>query len=825
MHRFSFLLPTRGRPGPLRRLLESILETAQHPEEIEVVLCVDEDDPDSHNVTIDGLAVKTIIVPPGATMGMLNRTAFEASSGRFVMLINDDVVARTKNWDREIFRAYESLGDDVGLVHTNDLLFREKLCTFPILSRIACLETGVCPPEYQRYRIDDHISDIYTILGHVLGHRRILYLSGVVFEHLNYDNQEQGEASHVFESEDGKVYRPNQEIIGIDASFFDQKLEQRKADAATLAMLIDRLALEKKRGVYRRRLDTVRGPLAHRRGEVARAFPVSSTPKLLENATVTVAVVTSGLERPHARECLSRIKEHTPRVDLIILDNNGSANFNHPREMNRVLETAGTDYAVLLDDDVLVEQGWLEGLLQALDGETGLVGPLHKDRSGEISHSGVYLAGDAWGTHAHLHDVPNAPRVAQCLCSACILVDLKKCGHVRFNEAYDKYFLDLDYSLKIWEAGYKVVCSPYATVTHLAGATMPHGSKASLDFWEKDITTFRDDWIASGRLERLQRKFLSRYPFLLLLYGLPRRILSTLSDDTWEVSEFQRDVDRLVENSKPFPLFQSLLVSELGRCAARCRERGDRLKEECCQRVLKQLEGVSVFVGGPAPILLESYRKYNLVRYCGEILAVPQALGPLDLRIRANREKTGILVAQTLEQARRDVDMAMGSAAPDAPPLPMVVLLESYRGYNLAAFDGEVYAVPVSLGPLSLLLEANRHRPEVLREGSIEAARTRVDLALSVEMAAPALRSIEPPVLVVEDYKGFNVVRWGGRFLALPQGEGEFDPVQVERGRYSRTFSGDALSEVTAQIDRLGISFIRRAARRVRRRISGSFLW
>src|SRR5512137_2080561 len=99
---FSFLLPTRGRPDLAKRFLDSVVQTTCRPEDVEVVFCVDEDDEASLNLSCEGLDVKTVTVPPGFAMGALNRTCFEASSGRFVMLINDDVIIRTRGWDREV---------------------------------------------------------------------------------------------------------------------------------------------------------------------------------------------------------------------------------------------------------------------------------------------------------------------------------------------------------------------------------------------------------------------------------------------------------------------------------------------------------------------------------------------------------------------------------------------------------------------------------------------------------------------------------------------------------------------------------------------------
>src|SRR5688500_3975446 len=95
---FSLIVPTRGRPAQLRRMLESVARTASHPERIEVVLVVDADDPASL-VTHPRLTVRQVVGPPGRTMGALNNAGFVASAGDFVMLLNDDVIVRTRGWD------------------------------------------------------------------------------------------------------------------------------------------------------------------------------------------------------------------------------------------------------------------------------------------------------------------------------------------------------------------------------------------------------------------------------------------------------------------------------------------------------------------------------------------------------------------------------------------------------------------------------------------------------------------------------------------------------------------------------------------------------
>ena len=264
MFQFSFLLPTRGRPHLVERFFHSIIDTADSIERIEVILCLDEDDLESQRISGGPLSVRKIVLPKGSTMGSLSRCGFETSSGRYVILINDDVMIRTKHWDGIVSKAFSVYQDDVALIHINDLLFRETLCTFPILSRKTCSEIGVCPAEYRKYRIDDHIYDTYQMLAY-LGHKRILYLPDVAFEHDNKVRRHQTPAVRVFKIGENEISIPNKEIINLDGRTFLDKLEERKQNALKLASLIDQATFESKRSAYRVLLDRIKDPYGYRR--------------------------------------------------------------------------------------------------------------------------------------------------------------------------------------------------------------------------------------------------------------------------------------------------------------------------------------------------------------------------------------------------------------------------------------------------------------------------------------------------------------------------------------------------------------------------------
>jgi len=179
----SIILPTRQRPEYLLDFLHSIQRTASRPENLEIVLVRDSDDLTS-SPEVRGLLIREIIGPPGRTMGQLNQAGLFACTGEWVFLLNDDVLMKTAGWDSRLSWACSRYKDGICLIHVNDTLLRERLCVFPFVSRSLALKYNLIEPCYERYRIDDHIEDIFLRLA-ALGENRIQYLPDIIVEHRN----------------------------------------------------------------------------------------------------------------------------------------------------------------------------------------------------------------------------------------------------------------------------------------------------------------------------------------------------------------------------------------------------------------------------------------------------------------------------------------------------------------------------------------------------------------------------------------------------------------------------------------------------------------
>jgi hypothetical protein len=188
----SMILMSRGNPKALKKFYENVYTTASNPEQIEVVVCLDDDDKTSHNIkfhTKGGeLKIKGLIFPKGTKAGEYIQRAYDRASGRLLMLTATDVVIQTQGWDNRIIKEFEKWPDEIGLVYPNDLIFGESLATAgATVSKRACVILGyLYHPAYNWFRADDHLHHIYDMLSEISGEERISYLDDVIFEHLSY---------------------------------------------------------------------------------------------------------------------------------------------------------------------------------------------------------------------------------------------------------------------------------------------------------------------------------------------------------------------------------------------------------------------------------------------------------------------------------------------------------------------------------------------------------------------------------------------------------------------------------------------------------------
>ncbi len=124
--------------------------------------------------------------------------------------------------------------------------------------------------------------------------------------------------------------------------------------------------------------------------ELARRGPVVTVPEALaapagtavaarrapgERAELTIVVPTLDATAPHVRACLAAIAANTAAAHQVVLVDNGSPPQGFTAPVNAGLRAVDTPYAVVMNDDVEVLEGWWEPLRAALDQGAAVVFP------------------------------------------------------------------------------------------------------------------------------------------------------------------------------------------------------------------------------------------------------------------------------------------------------------------------------------------------------------------------------------------------------------------------------------------------------------------
>ena len=99
---------------------------------------------------------------------------------------------------------------------------------------------------------------------------------------------------------------------------------------------------------------------------------------------------------------------------------------------------------------------------------------------------------------------------------------------------------------------------------------------------------------------------------------------------------------------------------------------------------------------------LHPYGSFNFVKYRRKYWALPLRLGHLNITREADRLKPGILSADTSEELKA----LAGPEQRCEPPR----LLESLNGYNLVAYNGKLWAIPMAFGPYDISQPDNQIR-------------------------------------------------------------------------------------------------------------------
>jgi GT2 family glycosyltransferase len=193
--------------------------------------------------------------------------------------------------------------------------------------------------------------------------------------------------------------------------------------------------------------------------------------------SIEIIVVDNGSEQSRTKQLFERF-EATGQVRILPFD----GPFNWSAANNRAVQEARGEVLVFLNNDIQVTQpGWLLELAShAMRTEIGAVGAKLVFSDGSIQHAGVWLVPEGATHFFHLVGRGESGYLNQLILTRNLSAVTGACMAIRralfcefggFDTALQVSYSDIDLCLRLTEAGYRIVWTPYAELIHLESAS------------------------------------------------------------------------------------------------------------------------------------------------------------------------------------------------------------------------------------------------------------------------------------------------------------------------------------------------------------------
>lgn len=218
---------------------------------------------------------------------------------------------------------------------------------------------------------------------------------------------------------------------------------------------------------------------------------------------LNVIVMQAGPLDDAQRNACDRLTRH-PNVTVSELR---ASRFNFSTANNHVAARTEGDYILLLNDDVSpIKRDWLRWMTAFMeDPQVGIVGARLLYPDGRVQHGGVIMGLAGLCDHAHRFlsgtDAGYMSRaiLAQELSvvtAACMLVRRSAFEQVGgLDEGYPSAFNDVDFALRVGEAGHSVIYAPQAELYHHELQTYgSHYAGERSSFQDQEVRRMRERW-------------------------------------------------------------------------------------------------------------------------------------------------------------------------------------------------------------------------------------------------------------------------------------------------------------------------------------------
>jgi len=278
-------------------------------------------------------------------------------------------------------------------------------------------------------------------------------------------------------------------------------------------------------------------------------FPPGARRGKAEKASIVVPVFNRA---DLTRSCLERVFRNTrPPFELIVVDNGSSdetasvlesfgsrirvirnsRNLGYAAACNQGIAEASGEYVVLLNNDVMVTEGWLEGLVEVAEKGHGIVGPVTGHCSGTQMIGGTPPGEGELDEFARAwaEEHKGSWRVTQRLVGFCWLIKREVIETIgKLDERFGAgNYEDNDYCLRARLASFKLAVAESVYVHHLGGGTF------SRDYLEY----FR---IHDENRGKFLRKWKERFP-----EATVNPEVFELENLSWSIEHYHRGVEAL----------------------------------------------------------------------------------------------------------------------------------------------------------------------------------------------------------------------------------------------------------------------------------------